>query len=60
MMDEPKKKTPDETPLEDEEIKEQIRIGLEIMKEHAETFRALANAPPKEHKSESPLSRLLQ
>ncbi len=52
MMDEPKKKTPDETPLEDEEIKEQIRIGLEIMKEHAETFRALAKASPKDEKSE--------
>jgi hypothetical protein len=52
MTYEPKRKTPDETPLEDEEIKEQIRIGLEIMKEHAETFRALAKASPKDEKSE--------
>jgi len=51
MTDEIKKK-PSEGISDDEEIKEQVRIGFEIMKKYAETLRALAKASPKDEKSE--------
>ncbi|GAC1636704.1 MAG: hypothetical protein NVS9B14_15850 [Candidatus Acidiferrum sp.] len=48
MRDEINKKPSEDDAANDAEIKEQVRIGLEILKKHAETFRALAQASPKE------------
>jgi hypothetical protein len=50
MTDEMKRKPSEGTP-DQEEIKEQARIGSEIMKEYAETLRALAKVSPKDEKS---------